>query len=791
MALCTITGFVYMPNGQPARSRLFRFKPANTVITADDGGIIIPEVVDAATNRAGFLEVTLATGSYTASSTLYNGGIVVPDAETATLYEVFGGVGPVDPPADVAPNFTTLPTLLGSTSLGGTITVNLGAASGSPAPVITGMLTRPGASPVTVTQGQRITVQAGDQGGALSLTATATNRAGVDTETVQRAIPAAIPAPVLTAPLPDRSLTVGDAAVTLALGDFFANAASYSVSPTGQGVSISGSTLTISAATERNATYTVTASNSTGQTVSDAFALVVAAAVTAPSYQRMVVIGASQETDLFGGPSSTATQTAVSNEMGLPVYVLAVRGVGINTGAGSGRAQIADALTRWPTPGETLFLIGSIAGNDITAVIEGGLSDAEADAIATAYNSMLDLFGAHLPHVHALQTSFRSYTNHGFSGSQLFDNPDLGSANLNERLTPIFQSRLNQSLYYANGDSMVDWYDLTRNNYATWIRDGIHHTTALLPTIRQTLTSRLRAALDGTPPAAVVPAARPALAALIATASAPNATVGTAYSYAAGRLFNLWDAPYTVSGLPAWATLTRNDLGQFTITGTPTAAASLSVVVTATIGGVSRTSTISLSVAAAGSTAGPLSIVNFTSPLYDATFQAPYNNVDSDAAAVSLANILDVSGAGTGIGLTVSFTGSPVVSSTTPPGRGRNNGGRVTGLSAYNGNLLSSNITRGNLFITSGVTAPMVLSGLTPGASYEIGFVGTRVAADVRNTSLTVGALETIWNAAEDPPVERKVTRQAAADGTISLLLATSGGAAYAYLGGFSIQRLA
>ena len=117
----------------------------------------------------------------------------------------------------------------------------------------------------------------------MSLTATATNRAGVDTETVLRAIPAAVPVPTLTTPLPDQSLTVGNANVTLALGDFFANAASYSVSPTGQGVSISGSTLTISAAAERNGTYTVTASNSTGQTVSDAFALVVGAAVTAPS----------------------------------------------------------------------------------------------------------------------------------------------------------------------------------------------------------------------------------------------------------------------------------------------------------------------------------------------------------------------------------------------------------------------------------------------------------------------------------------------------------------------------
>ena len=286
MALCTITGFVYMPNGQPARSRLFRFKPANTVITAGDGGIVIPEVVDAATNSAGFLEVTLATGSYTAFSTLYNGGIVVPDAETATLYEVFGGVGPVDPPVDVAPNFTTLPTLLGSTSLGGTITVNLGAASGSPAPVITGVLTRPGASPVAVTQGQQITVRAGDQGGSMSLTATATNAAGVDTETVSRAIPAATPAPTFTQPLPDVILTVGDAPVVTDLTQYTANATSYSVSPTGGAVSISGSSMAVSASAEVDRIYAVTATGP-GGTATDTFGVLVGAA--APSLSRLAV----------------------------------------------------------------------------------------------------------------------------------------------------------------------------------------------------------------------------------------------------------------------------------------------------------------------------------------------------------------------------------------------------------------------------------------------------------------------------------------------------------------------
>ena len=315
------------------------------------------------------------------------------------------------------------------------------------------------------------------------------------------------------------------------------------------------------------------------------------------TYQRMVVIGASQEQDLFDGPSPTVADPEASAEMGVPVFSLARGGVTI-AGTNGGRAQITDALTRWPTPGETLFLVGSIAGNDITAVISGGLTDAEADTIATAYNSMLDLFGAHLPHVHALQTSFRSYTNHGFAGSELFDNPDLGSANLNDRLTPIFQARLNQSLYYANGDSMVDWYDLVRNNYVEWIEDGIHHFPAQIPTIRQLVTSRLRAALEGTPPAPVTPAPRSELAVLLPSVDATDANVGSPYSYTAGRIFNLWDAPYTVTGLPAWATLSRNLLGQFSITGNPTAAGAVNIEIAATVSGVTRVSNVVFDVTA-------------------------------------------------------------------------------------------------------------------------------------------------------------------------------------------------
>lgn len=89
-------------------------------------------------------------------------------------------------------------------------------------------------------------------------------------------------APTLIAPLPDQSLTVGAATVLVPWADYFADATSVAVSPTGQGVSVSGANIAVSAAAVRDATYTITASNSSGQTVSDEFALVVAAAPTAP-----------------------------------------------------------------------------------------------------------------------------------------------------------------------------------------------------------------------------------------------------------------------------------------------------------------------------------------------------------------------------------------------------------------------------------------------------------------------------------------------------------------------------
>ena len=114
-----------------------------------------------------------------------------------------------------------------------------------------------------------------------TLTASATNAGGTATVAFDLTVNAV--APTLTSPLSDVSLTVGDPNAVIDLTAHFANAATYQLAPTGQGVSISGTNLTVSGAAERTGTYTVTARNSTGQEVADSFDVTVAAAQVAPT----------------------------------------------------------------------------------------------------------------------------------------------------------------------------------------------------------------------------------------------------------------------------------------------------------------------------------------------------------------------------------------------------------------------------------------------------------------------------------------------------------------------------
>ena len=83
MALCRITGTVYLPNGQPAASQEIQFYKADTKIKAGYLGAILPDVVTIITSATGELAVDLITGHYkmygkTNKTTSY-GVVTVPD----------------------------------------------------------------------------------------------------------------------------------------------------------------------------------------------------------------------------------------------------------------------------------------------------------------------------------------------------------------------------------------------------------------------------------------------------------------------------------------------------------------------------------------------------------------------------------------------------------------------------------------------------------------------------------------------------------------------------------------
>lgn len=92
MALCRITGTVYLPNGQPAASQEIQFYKADTKIKADYLGAVLPDVVTVMTSPTGGIAVDLLTGYYkmyskTDTITAF-GKVTVPDALTANISDI-------------------------------------------------------------------------------------------------------------------------------------------------------------------------------------------------------------------------------------------------------------------------------------------------------------------------------------------------------------------------------------------------------------------------------------------------------------------------------------------------------------------------------------------------------------------------------------------------------------------------------------------------------------------------------------------------------------------------------
>lgn len=94
MALCNITGLVYLPNGALARSRTITFSRVDKSVRAEYFGAVVPVDVITKTNGAGEVDVNLLPGRYVMSTGTYSGGAIVPDADTADISDILTIVTP-------------------------------------------------------------------------------------------------------------------------------------------------------------------------------------------------------------------------------------------------------------------------------------------------------------------------------------------------------------------------------------------------------------------------------------------------------------------------------------------------------------------------------------------------------------------------------------------------------------------------------------------------------------------------------------------------------------------------
>lgn len=94
MALCTVTGILYLPNGQVAKSRTLFLRKSDKGIKATVDGVVLPDDVLTQTTSAGAVSFQAFSGVYSIHAEGPGGGYVgqavVPDAATALITDVIG-----------------------------------------------------------------------------------------------------------------------------------------------------------------------------------------------------------------------------------------------------------------------------------------------------------------------------------------------------------------------------------------------------------------------------------------------------------------------------------------------------------------------------------------------------------------------------------------------------------------------------------------------------------------------------------------------------------------------------
>lgn len=289
------------------------------------------------------------------------------------------------------------------------------------------------------------------------------------------------------AAIDNQTMTVGEANRSVPL--IMTGAYSVTISPSGQGVTRSGTNLILDASAERNTTYTITARSITGQTAVRTFSLSVATA-GAPAIDAVVVIGASHEFAMFG--KSLTVQNAEATSMlaaaghNLPVYGWATGGARLD--------QADDHYNAARSAFPNALIVSQFGGNNVSdsrpypggqTTFNNGLSGLLALA-----NGDTRFYPASL--------TFRDYDD------STFITPANGSKPYNENLLLPWITTNFPHAMTPYGRPKLDLYRFVLNDFENLLdTDNIHFTPTGYAALKDYYIDRIADILSGTVPAEI------------------------------------------------------------------------------------------------------------------------------------------------------------------------------------------------------------------------------------------------------------------------------------------------
>ena len=98
--LCNVTGTIYLPNGQLAKSRTLRFKRVDQKVKAEYLGAVVPDDVYTQSDNQGEVDFDILTGVYIMHvEGGYSVQAIVTDAPTASIADIIEAAAiPPEPP---------------------------------------------------------------------------------------------------------------------------------------------------------------------------------------------------------------------------------------------------------------------------------------------------------------------------------------------------------------------------------------------------------------------------------------------------------------------------------------------------------------------------------------------------------------------------------------------------------------------------------------------------------------------------------------------------------------------